>query len=433
MACSLKVLGRRLVQALPLALSLILIGSGAQAGMNKWSPTGTRDFVFGTQVTVVGGAATGQKPESKLFYTPDGRWWAVLGTSGDKDTAAGVWLNELVDHVWHPVLQFPGPGADPWQKADTLFDEASNRLYVALRDNRSVTGNPRESDLYRFSYGGSGQWSLLGGPTKITTISPETLTIAIDSTGRLWTSFRQGTLIKVGYTLPGGTSFTIATLQGSTPVTSDDISSVTAFGTDATGRKIGIMWSDQVAKRFSFAWHADAEPPQTWHIETAYGNGVGACPTAASNLCADDHISLKVVGDHVYAAVKTSLNDAANRSLSDPLIVALERDEAGTWHDYPVSPVSQNASRPIVLVNPGGDTMDVFARYRSDIFLWQSALSDPGFNSGAAIRWTDGPNITDATSTKQPISEQIGAVVEGSSVGSPYEYWHNEFLPASAG
>jgi hypothetical protein len=185
-----------------LVLGLVLIGTAAQAEVDKWTPAGQRDFVFGSQVVVSGGPATGHKPESKLFYTPDGRWWAVLGTSGDGLRAPGVWLNELASHVWQPVFKFQGPGADPWEKADSLFDDATNRLYVSLRDNRSVMGNPRVSHLYRLSYDGAGHWSLLSGPTRITTISPETLTIALDSTGRLWTTFRQGTAIKVGYTAP---------------------------------------------------------------------------------------------------------------------------------------------------------------------------------------------------------------------------------------
>jgi hypothetical protein len=156
---------------------------------------------------------------------------------------------------------------------------------------------------------------------------------------------------------------------------------------------------------------------------------VGGCPTPASDGCADDHSNLKAAGNHLFAAVKTSLNDAPNRSRSDPIILLLERDEGGAWHRYPVSPVFQNASRPIVLLDPGGNTIDVFARYHGDVFLWQSAFFTPGFNSGAGIRWIDGPNISDPTSTKQVIVEQIGAVVEGSSPGTPYEYWHNEFLP----
>ena len=423
-----RTLFKRLLRTLPFVIGLLALGSGALAAQTKWTPNGQKDFVFGSQVLLSGGPATGYKPESKLFYTPEGRWWAVLGTSGDGNTAPGVWLYELVDHNWHPVFQLPGPGADPWEKADTLFDETTNKLYVALRDNRYVVGNPRESDLYRLSYDGSGNWALLSGPTKITTVSIETLTIALDSTGRLWTTFRQGTLIKVGYTAPGGTGFTIATLPGSTPVTSDDISSVTAFGTDATGRKIGLMWSDQVAKRFSFAWRSDTEPLQTWHIETAYGNGVGDCPTNTSDLCADDHVNLKAFGDQVFAAVKTSLNDPLNKNPSDPLIVLLQRGADGTWRDYPVSPVSQNATRPIVLLNPGGDAINVFARYRGDIFVWNSSFSAPGFNSAAAVRWTDGPTVDDATSTRQVVTGQTGAVVEASS-SSQYQYWHNEFLP----
>jgi hypothetical protein len=39
----------------------------------------------------------------------------------------------------------------------------------------------------------------------------------------------------------------------------------------------------------------------------------------------------------------------------------------------------------------------------------------------------------DSGGTEGLIVAEIGAVVQGSSPGAPYEYWHNEFLPGSAG
>ena len=95
---------------------------------------------------------------------------------------------------------------------------------------------------------GSGIWSAPSGSTQITTANPETLTLARDSVGRLWSTFESGKQIKVGNTGPYGTSFTFTNLPTSN-VDSDDISTVIAFGTAATGYKIGILWSDQAAKR----------------------------------------------------------------------------------------------------------------------------------------------------------------------------------------
>jgi len=400
--------------AIGLAVAACLLGAGAaRAFPPKLSASGVLDFAYGDQVTASGAQATAYKPESKLFYTDDDRWWAVLGAG------SGVHLYQLVNHDWEVTRDFPG--ADPWAKADTLLD--GDTLYVSLRDNRSVSGNPRVSTLYTLTYLGDGSWSAPSGPTTITTGNPETLTIARDSTGRLWTTYESSLRINVGSTAPGGTAFTFATLPTS-DVNSDDISAITAFGTATSGYKIGVFWSDQAAQRDWFAWRRDDDPiaSSSWHIETAYGGGVGGC----SKLCADDHVNIKVNGDTLYVGVKTSLNDPASPNPDDPLIVLLRRSASGAWSAFPVSPVSQGATRPVVLLAPASDRIWVFAARSSTEDVWESSLSSPGFSSGAFATWTKG--AVNSTSTKQLITSTSGAVVETSASGHE-EYWHNEFLP----
>jgi ASPM-SPD-2-Hydin domain-containing protein len=423
---------RNLLRSIAAASVAVVVGaSSASAFPQKLTPSGKLDFNYGNTVAAAGGAATGQKPESKLFYTEDGRWWAILGTSGNSVTSAGVYLYELdASHTWQPTLQLAG--ADGWAKADTELDGPTQVLYVSLRDNKSsVSGNSRESDLYEFSYLGSGIWSAPSGSTQITTADPETLTLARDGLGRLWTTFVTSGAIRVGHTAAYGTAFTFANLPTSA-VTSDDISTVTAFGTAATGYKIAVMWSDQAAKRDWFAWRDDSDPIGTWNIETAYGAGVGNCPTATSNMCADDHLNVKVSGDDIYVAIKTSLNDPSNSSSSDPLIVLLHRDASADWTAFPVSPVSQDATRPIVLVAPEQNRLWVFAQKSSAVVAWESLLSAPGFNSNGYIPWTEtSSELNNPTSTKQLITATSGAVVETSSESAD-QYWHNEFLAAPA-
>jgi hypothetical protein len=409
-----------LTMLLSVMLLVTFLPTPASAQPNKLTPNGQLDFTYGSTVEAEGTAASGEKPESKLFYTTDGsvRWWAVLGTSGPSP-AAGVWLFELVDHAWVSRVQLPGAAA--WEKADTLFE--NNALYVSLRDNKS----PMESDLYEIPYLGNGSWGTIAGPFKITTASPEALTIAKDSAGRLWTTYEKGTNILVGYTAPGSTSFTFTTVS-KTKVNSDDISAVTSFG----GNKIGVFWSDQVAKRDFFAWRSDADPVTApWTIETAYGGGVGGCPTANSNLCSDDHMNIKVLGDTIYVSAKTSLNDTSGAP-NDPQIVLLRRTSDGTWSAFTVSRVSQATTRAVTLLSPDQDKVWVWStRGSGETDVWESSLSSPGFTSSTFTSWIKTAGVNNSTTTKQLVTAATGAVVEASVSGSgQYTYWHNEFLPA---
>ena len=371
-----------------------------------------------------GGPGTTYKPESKLFYTEEVaeplRWWAVLGTSGPTP-AAGVWLFELEDHVWDPEILLPG--ADPWAKADVLFQDGT--LTITLRDNQdSLGGNPKQSTLYSMQYLGSGDWGPMSGPTPITTNSPETLTVARDSVGRLWTTYEAGSKIRVGYTAPYGTSFTFFTLS-QTNVKGDDISAVSAFG----GDRIGVFWSDQNSRRDIFAWRSDTDAVGAgWHYETAYGNGVGGCPTSTSPLCADDHINVKVYGNEIFVAIKTSLNDASPSAPGDPLISLLHRDAAGAWSASTVATVSQNVTRAVAVLSPSTSKIWVFGTRGSEVDVWESPFSSPSFIPTAFVPWVKGVKANDATSTKQVTTAESGVVVEV-SVTAKNQYWHNEFLP----
>jgi len=422
---SARVIERGVSAAMVWVIMLASTALPAEGFPQKLSNNGQLDFTYGANVQTAGGAATTAKPESKLFYTGDGviepiRWWAVLGTSGP-NPSAGVWLFELVGHAW--VARVNLPGADPWAKADALFDGST--VFVSTRDNAgSVSGNPRESDLYKIPYLGNGSFGAATGPFMITTDAAEALTIAEDSAGRIWTTYEQGEQIRVGFTAPGGSSFTFIQVS-QTHVNADDISSVVAFDD-----RIGVFWSDQVARKDFFAWRADADPVSAnWTIETAYGGGVGGCPTASSALCADDHMNIKAYGGTIYVAVKTSLGDGANPSGADPLITLLRRNTGGSWSSFPVSTVSQDATRPITVLSPDQDAIWVWASRAGDVDVWESSLTSPGFTSTAFVPWIDnGSTTNDATSTKQVTTGASGTIVEA-SVSGKTQYWHNEFLP----
>jgi hypothetical protein len=408
-----------------LILCLLMMMSAPAVALS--SVSGEADFTYGAGASIATATAsaqngTGMEAESKVFYTQNGSWWAVLGTD---NPTPGVFLYQLVNDRWQQILRFSG--SDPWMKADVLYDASNSKLYVSLRDNKSLTGNPRVSQLYVYSYGTDGTWSLQSGPTTITKKSPRNLTIALDSRGRIWTTFESGGLIKVGHTKPGSTSFTFTNMAW-TSVAHKDTSAVVSFGTTATGYKIGVMWDDTVTQRYMFAWRNDSADPATpWNNETAYGDGVGGCPTPTTSACANYHISLRSNGDDVYAAIKL-MSQSSNNPL-DPLIVLVHRSPTASWTASTVSYVQQDASRQILLLAPAQNHLYVIAEDpKSGLFVWESSLLTPSFDPATYARWSI-PNQNlheDPTSTKQSLSSSGSAVVE-SSQGATNQYWRNQF------
>jgi hypothetical protein len=413
---------RRLAFLTTIVVLVVISAMPASATPQKLSPSGQLDFVYGASPESSGGTATGQKPENKLFYTGGAgepvRWWGVFGTSGAQAPSDGIWLWELVNHGW--VARSELPGADVWMKADILFDGST--AYVALRDNGPA---PRQSLLYRLPYTGNGTWGAILGPTVITTQNPETLSLARDGAGRLWVSYENGQKIRAGFTAPGGTSFTYFDLVVPN-VASDDISTITAFG----GDRIGIAWSNQATRRFSFAWRSDSAAPTaaSFTVETAYGAGVGGCPTANGTACADDHLSIRVVGGEVYIVVKTSLNDQAGTS-TDPLNVVLRRSSGGSWQAFRVNQVFQDATRPILVLSPSQNAMYVFANRAKGVDVWESSFASPSFTPTQFSTWVRTPTgaANDPTGTRQPTTSASGTVVL-TSVNATNTYFHNEFL-----
>lgn len=429
--------------------------ASAAGSLAQWKPNGQKDFVWGQYVAAAGGSGTAYKPENKLFYTPqDKKWWGVFGaaSAANAPDGPGVYIYQLTEQGWTTNTGWRLTGAagdqtaDQWEKADTLFDTATNTLYVSTRDNRNLTNNPPASHIYRRVYTGSGWSKPSTGPASgiVVTKAVETLSITVDSRTRVWAAYRYGTSIRVAHTGEGDLTFAPALTLSKTAVTTDDISAVTAFGTDEG--KIGVMWSDQNTssangRRFWFAWRADADgadDKSSWRYETAYGGKVGGCPTNTSARCADDHINLKVEGDTVYAVVKTSLNDETKPNAQDPLVVILRRDgsaaESSRWSSFEVSPVQDDASRPILVISPSLDLVEVIAeKHFQGLYRWETSLSSLDFSNVTPVPWIlagsgNTANVVDPTSTRQVFDATTGVVVEASYAGA---YYHNELCPSA--
>ncbi len=191
---------------------------------------------------------TGEKPQSKL-WTYDGDWWSVMP---DK---TGTWIWRLDGTTWTHVLRLAAKTtyhADVLPQGDLvqiLLVDASNHAISKLASVQYVA----DTNAYEF-------WSVRPDLATVPlSKSDETATLAIDSTGEMWIASDVTTTIEVRYSAYPYTSFSAPITIGS-GIKKDDNSVITAM----PDGKIGVMWSNQVAKRFYFRTHLDGSDPATW-------------------------------------------------------------------------------------------------------------------------------------------------------------------------
>jgi PKD repeat protein len=375
-----------------------------------------------------GAAATGEKPESKLWWN-DGSWWASMFDAVSQ--THHIFRLERATETWVDT----GTLLDnrPKSRSDVLWDGA--HLYVASHvfassSSAAASGNPAR--LYRLSYDPATQTYSRdpGFPVQINNYSTETLTIDKDSAGVLWATWAQGSSVYVNSTTAGdavwGTPLVMPT-AGATGLDADDISAVAAFG----GNQIGVMWSNQVASAMYFAVHLDGTAPNVWEASRTAVQG----PSSA-----DDHINLKQLqGDpsgRVFAAVKTSLDDAGATS-SAPQILVLARDRTtGDWSSYPFGRISDCHTRPVLMLDSEHQVLHVFATAPDSgcpfsgsagtIFEKTSPMNNIAFPLGRGtpvMRDAASPNLNNVTSSKQNVTSATGLVVLASN-DLTKRYWH---------
>jgi hypothetical protein len=364
---------------------------------------------------------TGSKPESKLWWN-DGSWWATMWSAADG--SYHIFRLELATHTWVDTGTVIDVRAGT--RADALWDGThlyvASHVYANCGCSTPATGNP--SRLYRYGYDAVARRYVLdaGFPVAINDTRSETLVIDKDSTGTLWATWAQSNRVYVNRTLGDdgtwGTPFVLPAAEAQDLV-SDDISSVVAFG----GGKIGVMWSNQTRSAMYFAVHLDGDPADVWQApEVALGG-----PEYA-----DDHINLHAdASGRVLVAMKTSRGDLSPANPSDPQIMVLTRNPAtAAWAGYPFGRVSDDHTRPILLLDEDSATIHVFATAPTaggTIYRKSSPLDQISFPVGLGtpfLRAGAGAIFNNVTSTKQNVNRTTGIVVAAAE-GTTSRYWHN--------
>jgi hypothetical protein len=409
--------------------------TATRTGLISVSASGNVGYQGGS-TSGAGSATTGEKPESKVWWN-DGAWWASMfhATSQthhifrlNRSNQTWVDTGTLID-------------SRPKSRSDALWD--GSKLYVASHvfassSGTSASGNPAR--LYRFSYNSTTKnYSLDAGfPVQINNYSTETLTIDKDSTGTLWATWTQGSKVYVNNATGGGAVWgtpLVLPVTGASGLHADDISSVAAFH----GTRVGVMWSNQGAQAMYFAVHVDGDARNVWTVRSA----------ALSPKIADDHINLKELqGDsagRIFAVIKTSLNDVAGSSPSDPQILLLARDPAtGAWSTYVVGRISDCHTRPVLMLDSEHQTLHVFVTAPDSgcafsgtagtIFEKTSPMGSISFPVGRGtpvMRDAASPNLNNVTSSKQSVTSATGLVVLASNDVTK-RYWHADIPLTSA-
>ncbi len=352
----------------------------------------------------VGPAPTGDKPQSKLWFT-DGLWWSLMRTS------QGVTIHHLdrSTHVWVDT----GTVVDERQAStgDALWEDG--KLYVASR----VSGGSLRALRYGYDPGTDTYTQEVEEQVGVN--GTESITIARDSQDRLWVTYTQRSQVYVAHTTSDDSTWSApSVLPVPDPnISGDDVAAIIAFD----GR-IGVMWSDQVSDATRFAVHRDGQPDSAWTVEDAL---------AGPNL-ADDHINLKSLlqddQGRVFAVIKTSRGDAGEPS-SDPSIVVLQRASNGAWSSATAARVGDGLTRPQIALDTTNDRLYVIMSTESGgtVYYKRSpldALSFPDGTGAPLVQWP-GASINNATTTKQPVNATTGLVVLASDEDSN-RYYHAE-------
>src|SRR3954453_19311587 len=332
----------------------------------------TGDIGFVDQsFTGVTNPPTSDKPQSKLWFN-DGLWWATMF-----DPVSVTWHIFRLDRATQTWVD---TGTQVDNRVQTLFDALwdGQKLYIASQwVTISTTAAPKASvvnkpaRLYRYSYLPASKTYVLdsGFPAVINNNSSETLNIDKDSTGRLWATWTQ--VSGSGATGSTNAAYVIANaVYVNSPVGSDngrgtpmvlpvaganpdvdDISAVVAFG----GNRVGVMWSNQLDGTVYWAVHPDGAPTTTW---------TGGVAVRGTKL-ADDHVNIKTLqadqAGRVFAAVKTSLDEAGAAKTSALINLLTFKPGTGAWSSATFGTIADCHTRPIVMLDEENAQVHVFA------------------------------------------------------------------------
>jgi hypothetical protein len=409
---------RCLLLALALAVVIggLVVNTSSTAAASGSGQVGYPDFSYLGSSSSTPSAPTAKEVQSKLWFN-DGIWWGVLYSTSVKGFQ--IYRLDSATQTWSST----GVTVDTrvTSRSDALWD--GTHLYIATAGTSETTAS-HSAKIRRFSYSPSTKKYAVesGYPVTISTKGMQAVVIAKDSTGMVWATWTQQSMVWVTHTTTDDQTWDapyVLPAGNSTGLLDQDESGVIAYN-----GKIGIMWSDQTTTTWGyyFAFHNDGDPDGAWQSMAAH-----QAPEES-----DNHLSMKALdGDpagQIFAAVKTSLNRP-----DDPIYYLLVLQTDNTWRAYPVARVTDDWTRAAVVIDKENRRLYVFGASPccngGTIYYKVSSLDDISFPVGRGtplIQNSTHLNINNPTSTKQALSSATGFLAVAGDDKTHY-YLHNSF------
>jgi hypothetical protein len=310
---------------------------------------------------------TRSSAQAKAWFH-DGRWWAVLWAldTGESrihalDPGSGAWIDtgQVVDER-------------PGSRVDVLAD--GDRIVVA-----SAGTNPESARdaalIVAFDYDAEAESYRLAPdfPVPLTTHGLESVVLARDGTGRLWSAYvHQGRLLVdrtdgddhrwLGPISPGGDG----AARHATIVGLSDRVVVLSTGTAADVLEVWV--------------HLDGDADEQWLAVRHEVRGLRAAPAPVVARAARDG-----VGEAVFAVTSTTLDRTDVNPLA-PLVLLFRVSPEGDLRSFVFGRVADHHREPVLAIDEAADRVYVFATATFGdtraVVVKGASLSDPVFESG---------------------------------------------------
>ena len=344
--------------------------------------------------------------KAQMWYN-DSLWWGAFSDNKNgvyfyKQSGASFTKDALIDGNYNG-------------RPDVLWN--GNDLFILVYELNT------QARLYKYSYNPPTQTytlisgfpitlPLIGIGTGVTQSETGSITMAQDSTGKLWATYPG--------TGPGGDSnFRVIWStsadhktwdtngfildSGGTTLT-QEVTTIVHFG----GNKIGVAWSNQVAKEDGFRYHLDGDPENVWSTKELIDFGLGN--EEGLGGVADNHMSIKAAPDgRIFLVAKDSDNVG--------YLHLYTRSSAGVWSEPVLVDIDPHAAatRPTLLLDL--ENSAVYVLYedatQSLMYVSHTSMNTPVF--GPACPYVSQAYIVNVTSTKQNLKSSMGLMAAGST------------------